>query len=636
MWNKFLPNRFLPNRNWFLGLGFRLVISNRLLWVINRQSVIATLVGLVLTFTTHSVYAKAMMRAQVRPAGQREPLGYALIVNGMEAIVIKESHGRLSPFKQASIAAEKLNTAFAKGIPKISIAKEEKYLYSILADDQRILRVTRIEAKRWRVVPEELAAKWAGNLEKALSIPPISVGDNLSLRVPLLFEKRISISGYARGPISLVVANPDVATVKLVADGRSLQVLGKTIGETVLTVSRDGEVLTLPISVMKGAFMLLEEIRAQVTGFLAPGSVIRKALRNAVSIATLVESGATMDWRLTEPNIKLKEHSKAKVNLNLRGQGLNVLPLDLTVLAIVENSPVPMKEEKYLYFSNDPERFSRYGPLLNGILESQSATRIMLHHTNIIGNNAEIRLNLMNLSSQVVLLHIVDGLSPSAADPIRVGLVGSQEFFGNYFDNVGYVARIPPLSTITVDTTPVKAFQTVSGIYYINNLSPEDIHFTVAASDPTFPLLPPAIGTEHLERAFLNPTKIIRRSYRVGDAWSFLPIGKEPLKNRTDTAFLNGNYGVLYNISYDLINPYNREEKVTIAMVASGGPTAGLFLVDGEWVRVNYVDTQQERILKVITLRPKSERTIRILTTPLGGSFYPVTIVVRSDFYLKR
>jgi hypothetical protein len=54
-----------------------------------------------------------------------------------------------------------------------------------------------------------------------------------------------------------------------------------------------------------------------------------------------------------------------------------------------------------------------------------------------------------------------------------------------------------------------------------------------------------------------------------------------------------------------------------------------VFLVEGKWIEVPHLSPPAEFELAQFVLSPQQHRVVNIRTLPVGGSAYPVTLVVR-------
>ncbi len=114
-----------------------------------------------------------------------------------------------------------------------------------------------------------------------------------------------------------------------------------------------------------------------------------------------------------------------------------------------------------------------------------------------------------------------------------------------------------------------------------------------------------------------------------------MKLGSQPLpgpcprSSDPNARVLDGDYGVLYDIAVRLNNPTSAPRVVRLFMSPDAGGAQGVFLVDGKWVEAPHVSPPAEFPLAQFLLSPLEQRVVNIRTLPVGGSAYPVTLVVR-------
>jgi hypothetical protein len=136
---------------------------------------------------------------------------------------------------------------------------------------------------------------------------------------------------------------------------------------------------------------------------------------------------------------------------------------------------------------------------------------------------------------------------------------------------------------------------------------------------------------ESTDSADLYPTtlKQINAQYTVGEKWTWIAVGKEPVTDSAGKRRLEGNYGVLYNIDLKVHNPAANARQVEVAFEAGAGPASGVFTIGNQYVEIASIHPREERQLARFTMRPNETRMITIQTVPLGGSAYPAALIVR-------
>jgi len=136
------------------------------------------------------------------------------------------------------------------------------------------------------------------------------------------------------------------------------------------------------------------------------------------------------------------------------------------------------------------------------------------------------------------------------------------------------------------------------------------------------------------EHVYPTPRKSVRARYRVGDPWTFIPVGQRPIQGRNGKLRLDGNYGVLYEIDLRLENPTGEPRTVDVALSPDAGDARGVFCIEGRLIEVPPL-AGHDTVLASFRLDAGEEREIPVRTLPVAGSAYPARIVVRSPGGLK-
>jgi hypothetical protein len=122
---------------------------------------------------------------------------------------------------------------------------------------------------------------------------------------------------------------------------------------------------------------------------------------------------------------------------------------------------------------------------------------------------------------------------------------------------------------------------------------------------------------------------VLQANYTVGKNWAFLRVGKMAIPGKSEGRKLDGNYGVLYDISVQIENPLPESRVVRLVLAPDAGGAQGIFLVEGRWIEAPFLIPPAEFELAQFVLSPQERRVVSIQTLPVGGSAYPVTLVVR-------
>ena len=134
---------------------------------------------------------------------------------------------------------------------------------------------------------------------------------------------------------------------------------------------------------------------------------------------------------------------------------------------------------------------------------------------------------------------------------------------------------------------------------------------------------------EKSDHIYPNPYKVEELNYSVGGRFGSVMIGQKPISGEDHTNNLDGNYGVLYTIHTTLKNPTSSTAEVEILLESSAGYTGGLFLINGQLIQTPYLGPKAtHRVLKV-SIGPGASKSFDIVTVPISGGAYPVTVTAR-------
>jgi hypothetical protein len=92
-----------------------------------------------------------------------------LMIDGNEVLQLTATVGGLSPLERATIVAQRVNSAIAKGVsPREVKAREDKGVWKVVAADEVLITIDAEEARRAGLTPSAQAARWADSLAAAL------------------------------------------------------------------------------------------------------------------------------------------------------------------------------------------------------------------------------------------------------------------------------------------------------------------------------------------------------------------------------------------------------------------------------------------------------------------------------------
>ena len=617
----------------------------------------ALVVGLLFLANSVGAAPSAARRSQTIPitsrvemrAGKRVGL---ILIGGQVAVRLKTVHAGKDPGERARAAAAKLMRELDDGVSMSAVKAVEKAdQWTVSAGVTPFLFVTRREARAHDSDPEGLARRWSGQIRSLAALPAVKLR-NTAIVVPLNETRSIPIGGWFDR--SLVVGFPDGEKIaKAEVNRKSLIIRGAAPGVARVTVSAGTHSASCLVTVRKYAGNLKSSVHAQVTGRPAPAGLVTEAALLALRRFLHREPGAHLQL-ITPPNSgrSLGEGRKTALTARVRITGPNLLPVHGIARIEVENTRTPQRKNSQLMYSNVPEQIKKAGTLYFAEVPPGLPSRLFYHHINAAKAPAVLTVTLVNPQDKPVRLQIVPGFVFPHLDPVQAGRRAGRAFFPRYLKNIGEIYSLPARSAVPLAVDLLRPNEVGSGIAEVRLLTPEsarcfirvtasfkpaDTEIKAAAGrlDAWRRVLPRSATPVELAEApdspdlFPTTTKQLTAEYTVGQKWTWIPFGKEPITDSAGTRRLEGNYGVLYNIALKVHNPGEIKRQVEVAFEAGAGPASGIFAIADQFVDIASIYPREEKRLARFTLGPNQTRTISIQTVPLGGSAYPASLIVR-------
>jgi hypothetical protein len=320
------------------------------------------------------------------------------------------------------------------------------------------------------------------------------------------------------------------------------------------------------------------------------------------------------------------------VPVRLAGQGL--LPCRVTARVRVRCRRLPPREPETLLYSNNPERIQQPGRLYVGAIEANAPGRLLYHHQNMSGLPVLFRVDLINPAETPVELQVIAGAALPRLDTVLAGHQAGVRYLRNAALDVGRIITVPAQSRISLLQQRLARGLTSSGLYGLRLLSGRRIFVEVRADPPGSgdPEVPRLEADAVSPRVYPHPRRVLEASYTVGQSWTFVRLGRKAkvtARPAGEGPVLDGDYGVLYDISVRIENPTPEARTVNLMLEPDAGGAQGVFLVEGKWIEVPHLSPPAEFKLAQFVLSPQQHRIVNIRTLPVGGSAYPVTLVVR-------
>jgi hypothetical protein len=230
-------------------------------------------------------------------------------------------------------------------------------------------------------------------------------------------------------------------------------------------------------------------------------------------------------------------------------------------------------------------------------------------------------------------VQVIEGAAGPDFDPVLAGHKAAVRFCQSWSRDVGGIVVVRPGTRHAIFGQRVPRGLTVSGLLGVRVLTPGRVRVKVLALEGEQPLvqaMSPAEIVVPSDRIYPSPRKELQARYRVGERWTFIPVGKRPIAAQGAARALDGNYGVVYDIGLSLENPTNEERRVEIALSPDAGDARGVFWIEGQFVEAPALSPPGDAVLASFRLGPGESRQIPIRTLPVAGSAYPARIVVRA------
>jgi hypothetical protein len=435
-------------------------------------------------------------------------------------------------------------------------------------------------------------------------------------------------------------------------NGNSVAITAVGIGQTNVMVSAGGVVQTIAVEVRPFAASFPQSFTAMVSGHPATVDTVQGAIEGA--IRTRFEAVPLAELTIATVQVQpLQAGESRSFTVRISASAPDCLPQEGQVTVTVRNQAIRNQPETVLWYCNDPEKVFNPGPLFSARLLTDQPARLLYHHMNAGRNVMFIKVQAVNASDQPARVLLIPGDGRPDRNPVLVGLVAADQFVRNWVRFSGEILEIPPRSALPISIRRVHPGQTMSGLAYLRLLEggPADLTIRTDALPPfttdgrwsaaLASATPwrevgmrrlseyepaPASPTEHV---YPNPFRDEEFNYEVGGRYGFLRIGQRPIPRKYEGKPLDGNFGVVYNIRANAVNPTDVPVEVEVVFEASAGYSGALFFVNGEYKRTPLLQPKAEHQIARFRLAPSESRSLRITTVPLSGSSYPATLTMR-------
>ena len=560
--------------------------------------------------------------------GGKTPTG-AVIANGVQVMTVRG--GGWAAVNAAKAAAASLQASVRAGITPDAV-KVEKVAggFAVKAGDRQVILVDQDRALAMKSTREALAGEWAKLLRDTFAASYLVVPVD-SQTVPV-GEKRIIALPGTWGRVQ-VTADSQIVKAECDAAARTLSLVGMSPGDAPVTLDTGTGKVVLPVKVMRYAGHVFPVTEAAVTGRIAGVDVIKRAASAAVYYSIDAEPGASAeitDMLVNQPYLAPGNAATVTMRVTMAGEGY--LPVVAAPQVRVVNEAIEPADAAVLMVSNRPESIPSCGLWYLGRVPSGHPARLLYHHVNSTPGDAELAVELVNTSDSPLRVQIVEACGGPSRDEVFVGHKAAREFLQRQADDVGYVVAIPAGSTYTQFAVLLHRGEVISGLTEMRVLGDGELRVGVRLRPPSVNIVTPIteVPEERISSwVFSEPHKRIQATYRVGSNWAFATIGDKQVLSATGRELLDGDYGVFYDVTFDIENPTMLPAPLELVLMPGGGLARGMVMIDGQIYETGLLRYGETERLFVVTVPAGGREELRVRTMPQAGSNYPVKLVLR-------
>jgi hypothetical protein len=594
---------------------------------------------LILVIAAFAAVASALARGA-------EARGSAVYFNDAVILSLKTySVDGSSPEARAETIASTLNSLSYLG--EVKIRKVDK-THVLFAGGERIVTITPEEAKAQKSTPAALAQLWSGRLRTAFVSPPLKVAES-SLRLPCPSNKIVAVKGFQFADATISSSKSEVVTPIRVPGG--IKLAANKPGNAIITIQGETTTESIEVSVQPYAAILPQTFSTQVSGSPALASTIRGAIEGAITTQLQRVPGSVIRiLSLSEQSIGLGTSKSFTAKIRVAAQ--DAFENEGEVSVIVRNIGIAPSKESALWYCNDPENVNTAGPLFSANLKQSEPVRLLYHHQNTASFPLFIRIQAVNDSDLPARVLILPGDSDPDKNPVRAGLKAGLQYMKAWTAGSGDVVTIPPRSTMPISLRRMNNMETVSGLCSLRLIDgPETVLVRTDAWPPfnldrrwataiesTTPWR--EVGCNPIndydqapyqlsDHIYPDPYKQLKVQYRFGENWKFFKIGEKPISGSDNQRVLSGNFGVVYNITGEIINPTSEPIEIELVFEASAGYSGALFLVNGVLKESPLLQPKAEYRIEKFRLLGNDVKRFELMTIPLSGSSYPAQLTIR-------
>jgi len=594
-------------------------------------SVIAIILALASAAPAQAVSTLVFSAAPVD--GTRAMGPHGRVYADSQPVMTVGGHGAQSVADAVEVA-RRLNALAEAGLhpEEITIRRDRKNR-TILGRGQPIVTIDRAQARAHGSDVAKLAQRWSDNLAAQFGRPYLSASPVV---VPIGEARATALRGNIVGAVT-VEGGDSVVTASYDKASRTIRAIGQYPGQTELRVSDQRTTLRVPVRAARYAARIAAALTAGVSGSPASSDAVYRSAQAAVAASLSLEPGA---WAQINPRLQpvpsLGPRATRTIKVHVSAAGEDYLPYRAEPVITVRNEEVPRGPVDVLMVSNSPERLLAHGLWYEGSLKEIQSARLLYHHVNSSRVASDLVIELWNVGDQPTRVQIVSGRGGPSGDEAYAGHRAAAEFLMNRAANIGWIVPLPAKTAVPVIAQQMSPGSTLSGLVELRKLGAGDVQLRCYLAPTRSVWLPYPIRSYQpspiLGRwVYPQPQQEISAKYVVGRDWAFVTIGDRALPGLMGGDQLAGSYGVIYEITLDLVNPTEASATVEVLMEPGGGAARAVLLVNGRRVEAALLKQDTEARIARYVLAPGEVRSVLVETTPQGGSSYPVRLFARAS-----
>jgi hypothetical protein len=458
----------------------------------------------------------------------------------------------------------------------------------------------------------------------------------------------VTISG-ANGALTVTVQNNSVtatvdqqqATIALAAPPNA------PYGDDVLHVSdAAGDALDVPIRIAPPAATIAPTAALTVTGTPASADFLAKYIASVVKAGVQTFAGLQpVLGGIVPAVVPLAPGASAQyaVPVTVAGNGTYV-DVSGTVTVTVQNQIVDAFAPQLLFYDDDPETVTTVGALYRGSVAAQSPVRLYYYH-DADASPHRVAIVLQANSEDPTQVQIVDSAGGPNADVMSVGHTASRDFLLNKNLDQGTIVNVPQDGALVVLDATLSGGQGIAGVADLRVMQGGPVTVTVVsvplnATSATIqataqqPILP---GDGHHRTGVFTLTGFgnTAQTYTVGGSDAQVQYGirgPSAAPGSPATGRDAGDYGVIQNVAFTLVNPTSAPATVYLYEKPLGGPVRSTFIVDGTTIETSCARLSQAYAIAApgqsggYLLAPGQTYRLNVQTMTDGGSNYPLEI----------